>query len=223
MRELSAAAQDALSEEHCQSLGMGICETANACWRSDARVQRSAQVVGTGHLEAALARGAGAILIGGRFTTAEIAARIISTRTTLNVLYRQPRNALLAHIIMRRLSRFENLVAHDDYRGLIDALDRGEAVWYPFGGYDLGEGATAIHSGSNCVAAQTPVVQLARSSGASVLPCFAERLPGTRGYCIEIGPAFCALSPSEEIPVATRLGALIDAHIHRVPEQYSWA
>jgi len=222
MPELSEEAQQFLFEEHCRSLGMGICEMANACWRSDARVKHNAQLYGTGHLKSALGRGCGAILIGGRFTTAQIAARIVGTQTRLNVLYHRPRNALLAHVIMDRLSRFENLLAYDDYRGLADALGRGEAIWYPFGADSLLENSQSTRPEGHSAPAESPVLQLARSSGAAVLPCFAERLPGTRGYRIEMGPAIWEVTASNECPIAPQLGTLIDAHINRIPEQYSW-
>ena len=223
MRGLSTEAQEFLFEEHCRSLGMAICEMANACWRSDARVKHNAQVHGAGHLKAALGRGNGAILIGGRFTTAQIAARIIGTQTRLNVLYHGPRNALLGHVIMQRLSRYENLVAYDDYRGIVDALGRGEAIWYPFGEGTRRDDPVFTPSEGNSAAVGSPIVQLARSSGAAVLPCFAERLPGTRGYRIDMGAAFWEIPSSDETPVDEQLSTMIDIHIRRIPEQYSWS
>ena len=73
--QLSAEERAHLIVRHCQSLGMALCETATTWWSSDRRVGRLAEVQGLEHLEAAFAKGRGAILIGGHFTTIEIATR----------------------------------------------------------------------------------------------------------------------------------------------------
>ncbi|HMD28616.1 MAG TPA: hypothetical protein VKH13_08615, partial [Steroidobacteraceae bacterium] len=94
---LTPAQQADLLDRHCESLGMGLCETATTWWSSDRRVNALAQVAGLEHLTAALAKGRGAILIGGHFTTIEIATRILGTVVPLNVVYRPTKNALLSH------------------------------------------------------------------------------------------------------------------------------
>jgi KDO2-lipid IV(A) lauroyltransferase len=71
--QLSAAERDELLDRHCQSLGMGVCETATTWWSSNAEVARLADVQGVEHLHRALAKGRGVIVIGGHFTTIEIA------------------------------------------------------------------------------------------------------------------------------------------------------
>jgi len=94
---LSPPERAALIERHCQSLGMALCETAMTWWSSDVRVGRLAEVQGLEHLRAAFARGRGVILIGGHFTTIEIATRILGTVVPMNVVYRPTKNALLSH------------------------------------------------------------------------------------------------------------------------------
>jgi len=46
----SAAERARLLDQHCQSLGMALCETATTWWSSDARVGRLAEVQGLEHL-----------------------------------------------------------------------------------------------------------------------------------------------------------------------------
>jgi lauroyl/myristoyl acyltransferase len=223
MRFMSRDAQESLLTQHCQSLGMGICETANSWWSSNARVKCSADIRGGEHLVAALAGRRGAILLGGGFTTADIVARILSTQTRLNVRYRRPRNAVLANIMLRRLSCFENLISQDNTRGLADALSRGEAVWYPLDPWTLNGNAGAVDGLDLPTATSEHALSLAHTSGAAVLPCFAERLPGTLGYCIDIGPALDDVRGSNLARSAMRFNAQLEAHIQRVPEQYLWA
>src|SRR3984893_19238457 len=71
MPALSAQGQAELIDRHCQSLGVGLCETANTWWSSDGRVNKLAEIHGLENLQAALAKGRGAIMIGGHFTTIE--------------------------------------------------------------------------------------------------------------------------------------------------------
>jgi len=97
MPSLSPQDQADLVDRHCQSLGMALCETANTWWSSDERVHKLAQIQGLDNLTAALAKGRGAIMIGGHFTTIEIATRILGTVVPLNVVYRPTKNAVLSH------------------------------------------------------------------------------------------------------------------------------
>src|SRR3982074_1562551 len=79
MRGLSVRDQDELIDRHCQSLGIGLCETANTWWSSDRRVHKLAEIQGLENLQAALSKGRGAIMIGGHFNTIEIATPILCT------------------------------------------------------------------------------------------------------------------------------------------------
>src|SRR6266446_6215258 len=127
---LSPVEQSDLLRRHCESLGIGLCEIATTWWSSDARVRKLAQVEGIEHLVAALAKGRGAILVGGHFTTIEIATRILGTVVPLNVVYRPTKNALLARVMCKGFSRHGHPIAHDDIRSMIRALRHNEAVWY---------------------------------------------------------------------------------------------
>jgi len=55
--ELSDSEREELLKQHCRSLGMALCETANTWWSSDTRLNQLADVQGLEHLQAALARG----------------------------------------------------------------------------------------------------------------------------------------------------------------------
>ena len=103
MPSLSPEDQADLVDRHCQSLGIALCETANTWWSSDERVHKLAEVQGLDHLTAALAKGRGAIMIGGHFTTIEIATRILGTVVPLNVVYRPTKNAVLSHTMYTQL------------------------------------------------------------------------------------------------------------------------
>jgi len=220
--QLSAAARESLVDEHCRSLGLGLCETATTWWSSNARVSGIADVRGLEHLTAALARGRGAILIGGHFTTIELATRILVTVVPLNVVFRPPKNALLAHTMRTSFERHGNPIAHTDIRAMIRALKNNEAVWYAPDQSYRNKGAAMVPFFGVPAATTTATSRLARISGAAVLPYFPERLPGNGGYRVTIGAAFDNFPGADPICDVERFNRLLEAHILKVPAQYLW-
>jgi KDO2-lipid IV(A) lauroyltransferase len=222
MPALSQQEQAALVDRHCDSLGMALCETANTWWSSDRRVHGLAQVEGLEHLQAALAKGRGAIMIGGHFTTIEIATRILGTVVPLNVVYRPTKNAVLSHAMFTSFTRHGKPIAHDDIRSMIRALKKNEAVWYAPDQSYRNKGAAMVKFFGIPAATTTATSRLARITGAAVLTYFPERLPGNAGYRVVIGPAledFPGLDPIQDVE---RFHGLLEQQIRRVPEQYLW-
>jgi KDO2-lipid IV(A) lauroyltransferase len=220
--QLSAAERAQLLARHCQSLGMGLCETATTWWSSNARVARLAEVRGLEHLEAALAKGRGAILIGGHFTTIEIATRILGTVVPMNVVYRPTKNALLSHIMHQSFCRHGTPIRYDDIRAMIRALRRNEAVWYAPDQSYRNKGAAMVNFFGIPAATTTATSRLARISGAAVLTYFPERLPGLAGYRVVIGAALENFPGNDAVHDIERFHALLEEQIRKTPEQYLW-
>lgn len=220
--QCTAADRADLLDRHCQSLAMGLCETATTWWSSDARVGQRAELIGLEHLRAALAKGRGAILIGGHFTTIEIATRILGTVVPMNVVYRPTNNALLSHIMHSSFCRHGKPIRHDDIRTMIRALKHNEAVWYAPDQSYRNKGAAMVKFFGIPAATTTATSRLARISGAAVLTYFPERLPGLAGYRVVIGPALENFPGPDAIHDVERFNELLQAQILKVPEQYLW-
>jgi KDO2-lipid IV(A) lauroyltransferase len=179
-------------------------------------------VEGLENLQAALAKGRGAIMIGGHFTTIEIATRILGTVVPLNVVYRPTKNALLSHTMFTSFSRNGKPIAHDDIRTMIRALKKNEAVWYAPDQSYRNKGAAMVNFFGIPAATNTATSRLARISGAPVLSYFPERLPGAAGYRVVIGPPLEDFPGEDAAADAERFNRLLEAQIRRVPEQYLW-
>jgi KDO2-lipid IV(A) lauroyltransferase len=219
---LTPAARSALLRDHCRSLGMALCETATTWWRDDARVRAHAEIVGLEHLEAALARGHGAIMIGGHFTTIEIATRILGTVVPLNVLYRPTKNELIAQTMHQSFLQHGKPIPYDDIRAMVRALRRNEVVWYAPDQSYRNKGAAMVDFFGRPAATTTATSRLARLSQAAVLTYFPERLPGAAGYRVHIGPALTDFPGEDPVQDAERFNRLLEAHIRKVPDQYLW-
>ena len=219
---LSAAERARLLDRHCESLGMALCETATTWWSPDARVRSRAEVLGFEHLAAALARGRGAIMIGGHFTTIEIATRILGTVVPLNVVYRPTKNELISHTMFTSFARHGNPIPYDDIRAMIRALKNNEVVWYAPDQSYRNKGAAMVNFFGVPAATTTATSRLARISGAAVLTYFPERLPGAAGYRVRIGAALEDFPGADPVADAERFNRLLEQHILRVPAQYLW-
>jgi Kdo2-lipid IVA lauroyltransferase/acyltransferase len=220
--ELAENDRAALVDSHCRSLGMAVCETANTWWSSDQRINKLADIQGLHHLQAALSKGRGAILVGAHFTTVEISTRILGTVVPLNVVYRPSKNALLTHTMYTSFCRNGYPIAHDDIRAMVRALKRNEAVWYAPDQSYRNKGAVMAKFFGIPAASNTGTSRLARISGAAVMTYFGERLPGDAGYRVVIGPPLEDFPGADPLDDVERYHRLLEAQVRHVPEQYLW-
>lgn len=221
--QLGAEERNGLLDRHFQSLGIGLCETANTFWASDDWVRAHVEVVGREHVERALARGRGVIVVGAHFTTIEFATRILNTIVPINVLYRPTKNPVLSRFLHRNTARHaRRAIRYDDIRSVVRALKANEAVWYAPDQSFRNKGAALVPFFGIPAASNTGTSRLARLTGAAVLTYFPERLPGTQGYRVTIGPALEDFPSGDEVADVARYHELVEAHVRRVPEQYLW-
>jgi KDO2-lipid IV(A) lauroyltransferase len=219
---LTAEERAKILDRHCESLGIALCETATTWWSDDRRVHRLADIHGLPNLQAALAKGRGAIMIGGHFTTIEIATRILGTVVPLNVVYRPTKNELISHTMYTSFKKHGKPIPYDDIRSMIRALKNNEVVWYAPDQSYRNKGAAMVKFFGLPAATTTATTRLARISGAAVLTYFPERLPGSAGYRVFIGPALENFPGADPEADAERFNRLLEQHILRVPEQYLW-
>ncbi len=219
--ELSMRERDDLVRYHCRSLGLAVCETALTWWGSDRRINELATIDGFENLKAALARGHGVILVGGHFTTIEIATRILANVVPMNALYRPPKNQVLAQTMYASFCRHGKPIRTDDVRSMIRALKNNEIVWYAPDQSYRNKGAAMVDFFGIPAATTTATSRLAKISGAQVLTYFPERLQ-QGGYRVTIGTPLEDFPSGDCVEDVRRFNVLLQAHIRKVPEQYLW-
>jgi KDO2-lipid IV(A) lauroyltransferase len=220
---LSPPEREQLLDRHFASLGIGVCESALCWWSSDARIRALSRVEGVEHLDAALARGRGVILLTAHFTTLEMSARIMNIHRPICALYRPLKNEVLARASDgSRMRRARKAIRHDDVRSMIRALRHNEIVWYAPDQSFRKKGAEMVPFFGVPAATNTSTSRLAQITGATVLYFSHERLPGGAGYRVVVHPPLDSMPGASSMADAEHFNRFIEAQVRRIPEQYFW-
>jgi len=205
-----------------RSVSTGIFEIGLVWW-APRRVIDMTELRGLQHLDNARQAGQGAMLLTAHFTCIEVGLPVLAAHTTLQAMYKRPRNALMDAFMERHRGKFTAIIAgHHAPIGLIRGLKRGHAMWYApdqdFGGKDtvfvplFGVDATAL----------TAPARIAAMSGVPVMPCCIERRPWGRGYVLTIQPPLPDFPTGHDERDALTVNRATEALIRENPGQYLW-
>jgi KDO2-lipid IV(A) lauroyltransferase len=222
--ELSAAQRRQLLKNHFASLGCALFETGLVWWASSARLKRLIRFEGLGHLQAALAKGKGALMLSAHFTTLEMGARALTLLGPMSVMYLTPSNALVAELSRRGRSRHTvQAVTSEQIRELLQNLKSNLPVWYAPDQRFTDKSSALVPFFGVPAASNVATSRLAKISGATVLPYFPERRADNRGYIVRVHPPFENFPSNDPIADTQRFHELIEANVRRNPDQYLWA
>ena len=222
--ELTADRRRRLLRLQFHSLGIAVLEKAMAWWWPSPRLARLIrEVEGFEDLERALAAGRGVILLSAHFTTAEVGVRLLNTRVPIVPMYREHENPIIRFMMHHSYKpHFKAVIPRDDVRGMLRCLKGGGAVWYaPDQNY--GRQGRAFAPFFGVMAATNPATgRFARMSGAVVIPYFARRLPGNRGYRLRLLPPLADFPTGNDEADAARVNQVIETEVRDNIEQYLW-
>lgn len=223
--DLQAADQRALVRRHFESLGIAVLEIALSCWATDRRLEPLVAVEGLEHIEAALKRGRGILLLNGHFTCSEIAGRLLSLRTGMRggALYRAQGNPVLEKVLNRGRRRYlDKTIPRGDIRTVVKSLRQNKVIWYaPDQNYGLRHSVFAPLFGVPA-ATTTATARLTRLTHCSVVPFLPLRLEKGQGYLLRVLPPLENFPSNDVLGDTARINRLIEDHVRRAPEQYLW-
>lgn len=221
--ELNSDEVYTLAQQSFESNGIGIFEAFRAWFRKPQSLESVVKFEGQEHLDGALARGKGVILLGGHFSTLDLAGSLTTLFFKADVMQRDHLNGLFNAVMTRsRSALYEEVLAKDDVRGLLRSLRKNHVVWYAVD-QDYGRNNTvfAPFFGVPCATLSTPA-RIAKNTGAAVVPFSHYRLPDAQGYVIKTLPALENFPTDDAVADATRLNAVLECAIREAPEQYLW-
>jgi KDO2-lipid IV(A) lauroyltransferase len=219
--EKPVAEINALARAHYHSLALGLFEVCAGWWAKTSDLPPH-RVVGLEHLDAALARGRGALLLTAHFTTLEIGGRLMSEARTMGGLYRDPNNPVVAHLMRGQRARHMSPAVHfDDLRGLVRGLRGNAAIWYaPDQGKRTKSSEILPFFGVPAIT-NTATSKIAEMTGCAVVP-FCARRNADHSYTLTILPALENFPTKDGAADAVRINQLIETYVRLAPEQYFW-
>ncbi|WP_238532297.1 lipid A biosynthesis acyltransferase [Methylophaga frappieri] len=205
-----------------QTMGMMPIETALSWWGSDEALAKRVDYHGLQHLQEALAKGKGVLLLTGHFTSMELGGRLILLKQPAYIMFRELKSPLFNAVMLKyRKYHSEGTILQADMRGMLRALRKNKVVWYA-PDQDFGRRTSVFATFFGVKAATIPATaRIAKMSGAAVVPYVPRRLANGR-YQIDIGPALDNFPSDDELADAQRINDWVEQQVKLAPEQYLW-
>ena len=222
--ELSPAQRQRLSRQHFAAVGAAFSEMGLGWFASTERLQRLIRVEGREHIEKALAREKGIIVLTAHFTSLETGSSILQELFPgVKAVYRPQPNEMIDAMISRGRQRLvAEQIPKDNIRAMVRTLRDGGAVAYLADLAGRGNNRALVPFFGEPAMTTTAVSKLARMTGATVLTYFFRRLPGRAGYVVNIGPPLDGFPSDDPVADTRRLVERLEDYIRLAPEQYMW-
>jgi len=216
---------DELNKKAFKSLGISIFEMGIAWFKSSDSLKQLCRIEGKEHLDKAMAKNRGVLLLSGHFTTLEMGGRLIGFYVNkYNAVFKKAHSPLFNALIVHYRSRMGNeLIETRNVRAIIRGLKKGHATWFgpdqDFADQDIV--FTPFLGG--IASTLTATAKLAKMTGAAVVPFYPVRLEKGEGYKLIVLPALENF-PSDDIKTdSARVNKIIEDMVYACPEQYLWS
>jgi KDO2-lipid IV(A) lauroyltransferase len=211
-----------LIRQHFENISACLAEMALGWFGNPRRRAQLFDIAGEEHLQAALAKGHGIILLSGHFTPIEICVPVVKTLVPLFAfMYRPRRNALMNELqSLGRHKAAHVTFANDDVRGMVRALRTNGTVWYAPDQASRARSAELLPFFGEPAMTSTALSRVAKASGAAVVPFFFRRRRD--GYSLRFEPALADFPTADVVADTIRVFGIIERFVRECPEQYMW-
>lgn len=213
---------------HFTSLVQSLFETAALWFRPHGRLAQSPVLVGREHLEAALQRGKGVLLVTAHFTTNEMAAAALGRAgLAADLMYKRASRPLIQAFSLRRrlqqASPSTRLIPSEGLVEVLRSLKRNRVVLYAPDQVYAGPGHLRAPLFGVPALCNPGITTLARATGCAVLLYFPQRLPGTQGFVGTVLPPLPYFPSTDAAADVLRYHRAIEEQVRLAPEQYLWS
>ncbi len=221
--KLDADAQEDLVIRSFIENGKGLIETATGWVRPPQHFSELIAYSGAQHMDEALAKGKGVLLLGAHYTTLDFTANLLALRYPIAVTYRAHNNPLFDAFMLRgRLRNCTGVFERNDLRGPVKHLRQGKILWYaPDQDYGPSQAVYAPFFGQDA-ATITTASRFAAINNSSVLLLRHHRMRHKPIYVIEFIPVPAPFPSDDEVADATLINHMLEYAIKFDPSQYLW-
>ena len=207
--ELSESEREKMQRNMFTALGLGVFEFLRAWWGRLAPNDPTYTLKGLENLNSAQALGKGVILVSAHFTTLEICVRLLCRDVEINGMYRPHDSDALEWAVKKARARYtKQMFSRDELRPALRCLKQGGVLWFaPDQESRRGE-SVFVPFFNQSASSLTSTHQMARMSGAAVLPFFHQR-NADGSYSLEIWPALENFPGNDATEDTARIMALI--------------
>lgn len=205
------------------SLGISVFESGLAWWARRNYLRKHCSIEGIEHLESALAKGNGVILLTGHFTTLEIGGILMALYTPLNAIYKKAHNLMFNdYMVYYRNQHLEDVISNKDVRSFIKGLKNGVATWYAPDQDSVGKNTVYTPFLGGTASTLTSASRIASITQAAIVPFYPVRLGKGKGYKLVIQEALDNFPGDDMTEDSTRINQAIEKMVRLQPEQYAW-
>lgn len=222
--ELDDNARRDLLHENFRDLGRMLAEFA-ICWMASARRfgRIPHRIDGLEHLTRAMANGRGVLLVGAHFSHLELCARLIARHVDYAGFYREHGSPVFEWAVKARRMRYaQAMFGRKELRAAVKYLRKGGALWYAPDQDMRGKDSVFAPFFGIATSTITATHQIARLSGAVVIPFNHMRLPGNGGYVIRLDAPLADFPSDDVVADTARINAIVETMVRSAPSQYLW-
>lgn len=220
--DLSKKQQELLVKRNLISTGVGFAEMIVAFWSATDKFINQCEFIGLEHVDNALYKNKGCILLSCHFHTIELATRAINTQLNKPafILGRQHNNKIFeAHVDKARRRHCEKTIDKKDLRSVLKSFKDNRFIYY-IPDQNFSYQCEYINFFKQPAATVLAPVKIAQASQAAVVPwfCFREN----NQWKIKFYPPLDYFYTDDITTSLTKMNQLFEEEIKRYPEQYLW-
>jgi KDO2-lipid IV(A) lauroyltransferase len=222
--EFSADQRRELIEENFRSLARMVFEVTWSWSASVKKIEKMGSTEGTAYAFDAMDQCKGVLIITAHLTCLEIGGRILALNyPDASGIYRPLKSPVLEWYQNRSRAKYTaGTISKRDMRSAIRFLRKGGVLWYaPDQDFGPKQSVFVPFFGIR-TATLTATAKLIEMTGCKVVPMFPMYDTATRKYTVKLYPALENFPSGDIVADLTRINAMMEEHIRRLPGQYWW-